>query len=126
MGRIYPLIYAAKTRGNEAKTAKSLITNGNKRLKYLTCSCFVAYARGVKSVTWGTSEGDMDMATRNEIQGLKIGMKVWYRSGRETLPAIIEGFGEKHGELIVDVVIENEPNKFAANVWGYRNQIKAR
>lgn len=58
-----------------------------------------------------------------QIRNLAIGTKVLYndRDRRRWVEATYNGFGEKDGELVVDVVIGEDECR-----WGYADQIKAR
>ena len=60
--------------------------------------------------------------TNEQIFNLAIGAKVLYNdNGRRWVEATYDGFGEKDGELVVDVVTSNGEHR-----WGYADQLKAR
>jgi hypothetical protein len=60
------------------------------------------------------------------MTNFKKGAKVWYRDGNDKLPAIVTGFGEKNGETVIDVAVENAADALDRNRWGYTDQITAR
>lgn len=54
----------------------------------------------------------------NTSRTLRVGQKVWYMTWTdECLPAVIKGFGEKNGQVVVSL---------SDHRWGYLDQIEPR
>jgi hypothetical protein len=67
------------------------------------------------------------MLTQTKGTQMKIGDKVWYQEFSGTRrAATITGFGNKDGETVIEVRVEDATDRFDEDRWGYVDQITPR